>query len=395
MNILLISDAFPPMRTSAAVHMHDLAMEFCNQGTRVTILVPYSGQLTILDMDLPKGLTVLRLKTFRTKDIGYFRRTIAEFLMPYLMFHQFKKSPSYSNEFDGLVWYSPTIFFGPLIRRLKKRFNCKSYLILRDLFPDWALDLGLIKKGPVYFALKQVEYFQYRSADVIGVQAPGNLSYLKKILNLNAHLEVLWSWILPSTETICTVHIENTVLSGRKIFVYAGNMGVAQGVDILLDLVQKLKPHQDLGFVFVGRGSESGRLKTLAHYRGLDNVLFFDEIDSSEISGLYSQCDFGLIALDPRHRTHNIPGKFLSYMQSGLPVLAIVNKGNNLVDLIREERVGKVIDNDSVDSLAKFALELVEEAKIDNNLKERCRLFADRLFAPQVAIKTIMDALRK
>ena len=394
MNLLLISDAFPPMRTSAAVHMHDLAMEFCKQGTQVTILIPYSGQLTNLDMDLPKGLNVLRLKTFRTKDIGYFRRTIAEFLMPYLMFYQFKKSPSFSNEFDGIVWYSPTIFFGPLIRGLKKQFNCKSYLILRDLFPDWALDLGLMKKGPAYFVLKQVEYFQYHSADVIGVQAPGNLSYLKNCSNLKAHLEVLWTWIRPSTESFCTINLENTVLSGRKIFVYAGNMGVAQGMDVLLDLVQKLKPYQDLGFVFVGRGSESVRLKTIAHNRGLDNVLFFDEIDSREISGLYSQCDFGLIALDPRHKTHNIPGKFLSYIQSGLPVLAIVNKGNNLVDLIRKERVGKVIDNDSVDSLAKFALELVEEVKIDSHLSERCRLFADRLFAPQVAVKSIIDALR-
>jgi glycosyltransferase involved in cell wall biosynthesis len=375
--------------------MHDLAMEFCKQGMQVTILTPYSGQLTNLDIDLHKGLNVLRLKTFRTKDIGYFRRTIAEFLMPYLMFYQFKKTPTFRNEFDGIVWYSPTIFFGPLIRDLKKQFNCKSYLILRDLFPDWALDLGLMKKGPAYFALKHVEYFQYHSADVIGVQAPGNLSYLKKCSNLKAHLEVLWTWIRPSTESFCTINLKNTVLSGRKIFVYAGNMGVAQGMDVLVELVEKLKPHQDLGFVFVGRGSESVRLKTIADHRGLDNVLFFDEIDSREISGLYSQCDFGLIALDPRHKTHNIPGKFLSYMQSGLPVLAIVNKGNNLVDLIREERVGKVIDNDSVDSLAKFALELVEEAKTDNNLKERCRLFADRLFAPKVAVKTIMDALRK
>jgi len=395
MNLLLISDAFPPMRTSAAVHMHDLAMEFCKQGMQVTILIPYSGQLTNLDLHLPKGLNVLRLKTFRTKDIGYFRRTIAEFLMPYLVFYQFKKSPSFSNEFDGIVWYSPTIFFGPLIRRLKKKFNCKSYLILRDLVLDWALDLGLMKKGLAYFALKQVEYFQYHSADVIGVQAPGNLSYLKKCSNLKAHLEVLWTWIRPSTESFCTINLENTVLSGRKIFIYAGNMGVAQGMDVLIDLAQKLKTHQDLGFVFVGRGSESVRLKTLAHHRGLDNVLFFDEIDSREISGLYSQCDFGLIALDPRHKTHNIPGKFLSYMQSGLPVLASVNKGNNLVDLIRDEGVGKVIDSDSVDTLAKFALDLVEEAKIDAHQSERCQLLAERLFSPQVAVKSIMDALRK
>jgi len=64
-------------------------------------------------------------------------------------------------------------------------------------------------------------------------------------------------------------------------------------------------------------------------------VLFYDEIDPDEIPGLYAQCHVGIVALDPRHKTHNIPGKFLSYMQSGLPVLASINPGNDLVELIQ------------------------------------------------------------
>ena len=88
-----------------------------------------------------------------------------------------------------------------------------------------------------------------------------------------------------------------------------------------------------MGFLFVGRGSDAQTLRTEARALGLTNVVFFDEIDPDEIPGLYAQCDIGLVSLDRRHKTHNIPGKFLSYMRSGLPVLASVNPGNDILKL--------------------------------------------------------------
>ncbi len=116
-------------------------------------------------------------------------------------------------------------------------------------------------------------------------------------------------------------------------------------MNILLDLAGKLRQRTDVGFLFVGRGSESVRLKTLAKDRKLDNVLFYDEIHPDEIPDLYSQCSAGIVALDPRHKSHNIPGKFLTYMQSGLPVLANVNAGNDLAQMIRDEQVGQVCES--------------------------------------------------
>ena len=89
----------------------------------------------------------------------------------------------------------------------------------------------------------------------------------------------------------------------------------------------------DVGFVFVGRGTDLVRLKTQSEHRELTNILFFDEIEPDEIPGLYAQCDIGLLSLDKKHKTHNIPGKFLSYMRAGLPVLASVNKDNDIIRL--------------------------------------------------------------
>ena len=113
----------------------------------------------------------------------------------------------------------------------------------------------------------------------------------------------------------CSIKINETSLAGRSIFVYAGNMGVAQGLDIIIKLAKVFLPRSDVGFLFVGRGTEVPRLKKISEELNLSNVLFFDEIHPDEIPKLYAQCSVGLIALHARHKSHNIPGKFLTYMQ--------------------------------------------------------------------------------
>jgi glycosyltransferase involved in cell wall biosynthesis len=179
------------------------------------------------------------------------------------------------------------------------------------------------------------------------------------------------------------------------LFDYAGNMGVAQGMGIMLDLAEKLVHRNDVGFLFVGRGSDVKKLAADAKARGLLNVLFQDEIHPDEIPGLYAQRQVGLVALDPRHKSHNIPGKFLTYMQSGLPVLANINAGNDLADIIRDENVGRVSEDGSADTLALLALELIDGLGSDGSNKERSRTLYSNLFAPETAVRQIVAALKK
>jgi hypothetical protein len=187
--------------------------------------------------------------------------------------------------------------------------------------------------------------------------------------------------------------VDQTLLVGRKVFVYAGNMGVAQGMDILLDLAARLQSREDVGFLFVGRGSDAQRLRLDAHARGLTNVLFFDEIDPDEIPDLYAQCSVGLVALDARHKSHNIPGKFLTYMQSGLPVLANVNAGNDLAGLIRSERVGQVCESHRLEDLVQLAQTLLAQVDSDAALSERCTALFDREFSVEQAVRQIVASL--
>jgi glycosyltransferase involved in cell wall biosynthesis len=233
--------------------------------------------------------------------------------------------------------------------------GCKGYLIVRDIFPEWAVDMGLMGRGLPYRFFDAVARYQYSVADVIGVQSTGNQVYFDRWNRRpGRRLEVLQNWLGKTAQKRCSIRISETSLAGRKVFVYAGNMGVAQGMDILLDLAEKLRSRTDVGFLFVGRGSDNARLKAAAQSRQLGNVVFFDEIDPDEIPDLYAQCDAGIVALDPRHKSHNIPGKFLTYMQSGLPVLASINAGNDLAQLIKDGGVGQVCESNQIDELLKF-----------------------------------------
>jgi glycosyltransferase involved in cell wall biosynthesis len=394
MRIALIADTFPPLRTSGAVQLRDLSREFVRQGHELTVLLPAVNLPQPWSLEDVDGVQVLRLRAPRTKDIGYVRRTWGELWMPFAMRRHLRQSPLACHRWDGVVWYAPSIFHGPLAAALKTASACRGYLIIRDIFPEWAVDMGLMGRGLPYRFFDAVARYQYRVADVIGVQTPGNRGYFDKWLRQPGRkLEVLQNWLGKPAQQLCSIRVDQTLIAGRKVFVYAGNMGVAQGMDILLDLAERLQSRDDVGFLFIGRGSDSQRLRDDARARGLLNVLFYDEIDPDEIPDLYAQCAVGLVALDARHKSHNIPGKFLTYIQSGLPVLANVNAGNDLADLIRTERVGQVCESYQLDELELRALALLDAVEVDTQMSGRCIQLFNRQFSSEQAVRQIVTAL--
>ena len=396
MRLALIADTFPPLRTSGAIQLRDLAREFAAQGHELTVMLP-SHDLTRREpwrVEMYDGVQVVRLRAPQTKDIGYARRTLSELAMPYAMLRSLRASPLANQKWDGLIWYSPSIFHAPLVQALKTESDCKSYLIVRDIFPEWAADMQLMGRGPAFQFFRSVARYQYSVADVIGVQTEGNLAYFEQWKRKPKRvLEVLPNWLGKPGARSCSINIADTSLAGRKVFVYAGNMGVAQNMDIVLDAAERLQDRNDLGFLLVGRGSERDRLKRDAETRKLNNTLFFDEIDPDEIPDLYRQCHAGIVSLDPRHKSHNIPGKFLTYMQCGLPVLASVNRDNDLAALIRDNAVGEVLEGGEAGDLAKRIECLLGEDLDSPIIRERCMELFVKKYSSSAAVRNIVERL--
>ncbi|MFT3755231.1 MAG: glycosyltransferase family 4 protein [Pseudoxanthomonas sp.] len=394
MRLLVILDTYVPERISGALQMHDLVREMLRQGHAPTVVVSAPELDAPWRIERVDGVEVLRVRTLRTKDIGKARRALAEWWLPYGLLRGLRRSPLADVRWEGLVWYSPSIFLGPIVARLKRRWGCRGYLILRDLFPDWAVDAGVLRRnGLAYRLFKRVERGQYAVADVIGVQTPANAPLVRRDSPPGARIEVLNNWLAVPAAGDPADDPAQGFLDGRTVFAYTGNMGPAQGMDCLITLAERMQDRPEAAFLFVGRGADVPRLRALAADKGLRNVLFLDEIEAQRIPSLLARCHVGLIALDPRHTTHNIPGKLLTYLHAGLPVLARINPGNDLEALIRDEGIGQVVAGDDDARLLAMAAALLDDPAMRAWMADRGRALARRLFSPTVAVEQVVAGL--
>lgn len=393
MRIALVTDSYAPARTSAAIQMRDLAQELAARGHFTSVLVPESNLGGEWELTRDGATTVLRIRAKRTKDVGKLRRAFAEFLLAYYMTKGLSRSPLAQEHWDGVVWYSPSIFLAPFVKRLKKTSSCRAYLILRDIFPDWAADTGVMRKGVAYWILKFVQRRQNSVADIIGVQSAGNLRHLAAWKKRTGNrVEVLHNWLTTGQYKAPSHLFDASRLRGRRLFVYTGNMGLAQDLGFILELADKLKANPGLGFLFVGRGTEVPALRERAARMHLTNTEFYDEIEPDTVRGLLERCHIGIVALHPGHTTQNIPGKFLSYLHAGLPVLARLNPGNDLVDLISSEGIGLTYTGSSIEEFAETAFALLSLQADFPNMAARARKLGES-FSVERAADQVLEGL--
>jgi len=217
--ILLIVVYYLPSAKSSAKLIHDLACEFRGLGHEVTVLAPDAGLASACAVSCEDGVRVVRVKAGKMDGASKVVRGFNETMLPFILWRRGRKVLQ-AGKFDLIVWYSPSIFFGPLVKRLKKLFKCPSYLVLRDIFPQWAIDTGVMKEGVVsrFFRVKEME--QYEAADIIGVQSPGNLEYFSKNgLSERHHIEVLYNWTKLDEENIPPGNYRKQFgLNGKVVF---------------------------------------------------------------------------------------------------------------------------------------------------------------------------------
>lgn len=394
MRYILITDSYFPESNACSIHMQSLAQAYVSKGHEVTVLTPSSNNELFESSSEHNQVRILRFFRPNIKLSTNFKRFIVELILPIVIYRKFKRTPEYQLNYDGIIWYSPSIFYGYLVSKLKKDFSCKSYLVLRDIFPEWALNLQILKPGIIYRVLKFFERWQYASADMIGVQSPGNLGFLKKYsLDLQFQSEVLWNWSNDSFDKshISELPIEITSLFNKRVIVYSGNMGIAQNIEPFIHLAQLLSENDSIVFLFLGSGVDYRKLRAEASIRKLQNVVFHHEISASLMHMLYSNCALGLVSLDLRHKTHNIPGKFISYIAAGLPVFANINPNNDLKNIIESNNVGVVTSSlAAADLLSEFQVLMHSiENKPNDFFLKNCKALYLKLFQVETAADQI------
>lgn len=388
-NILLLLDRYLPEPLSSAVMFNDLAREFNNRGFKVTIIAGSHKIKSNCEISIENEIKVVRVRTKKLRT-NYFQRTINELFLGRRIWVFTKDKLDYSN-FDLVAYYSPTIFWSSLVNRLRTKYNITSYLVLRDIFPKWAADLGLIRRyGIVYFFFKIFEYKLYRSANYIGVQSPNNQLYFESSRYLDSfNTEVLYNWTsIDTNEKNYSLIRQELNLEDKIIFLYGGNIGVAQDIDNLLDLAKMLLERKEIVFLLVGDGTESKRLDGRIKNENIINTILLPSVTPEAFQGIVSESDVGLISLSRDLKTENYPGKIMSYMKSKKPMLASINDGNELFNMIHNNS-GYVALNGDHNLLLKYAIKMAN----NKSQREEMGMNGFRLLKNQFNVDSAVDKI--
>jgi len=392
---LLCDDYLPNSSRVGAKMLHQLARELVFQGHKVTVVTPGSIVEPISSIpEIIDGVELWRFKSQPIKDLGKFRRAINESLMPFYAW-QFIKRRVKAETFDGIIYYSPSIFFGPVVAKLKKLCNCRSFLVLRDFFPQWAVDINLIKKGSLveqYF--RHFETISYRNADMIGVMSPRNLEIFNQMTGYCYNTSVLRNWASLTSHIVHkdAVNIrKNLGLKDEIIFFYGGNIGHAQDMKNLMRLVKRMQKFKKAHFLFVGQGDEVKLINELAARWNLSNYSYLPSVTQHEYGDILTQIDIGLFSLSAKHTSHNFPGKLLGYMVESLPILGSINQDNDLIDLIHRYEAGYISINGDDELFFDNAVKLYNSAE----LRTKVGLNSNNLLNEQFDVSNTASTITK
>jgi glycosyltransferase involved in cell wall biosynthesis len=291
------------------------------------------------------------------------------------------------------VYYSPSIFWGPLVRRVKELWGCPSYLILRDIFPKWARDCGVMRDGLVFRFFQREAIRQYDQADTIGVESEGNVRYFQsEFPHKHYNVEVLNNWAALEEGTVESgQYREKFGWKDKVVFFYGGNMGVAQGVDTILHLIRAMRPHAEVRFLLVGQGAEIPRIQRAIANESLDNVVLLPAVGQRTYLSMLSEADVGFLSLARELRTHNVPSKALPYMYFSLPILASLNPGNDLASVVHVSEAGFCVETGDLQALVEAAIRLAKDPKLRRHLGANSRRLLETRFSAGAAAKQITE----
>lgn len=316
----------------------DLMRKFRDEGHNVYIVTPFERQFALpTSLSEGDGIHILGVQTFNIQKTNVVEKGIGTILLEY----QYKKAiKKYLNgiSFDLILYSTPPITFTKVVKFLKKKNpEAVAYLLLKDIFPQNAVDLGMFAKGSLfykYFRSKEVNL--YKNSDYIGCMSPANVEF---VLNHNKYITQGKVEVAPNSielvEKPGNIDRENirkryNLPVDKAIFVYGGNLGKPQGVDFLIRCLDANKDRNDCHFLIVGNGTEYPKIENWYRNNASSNTTLLARLPKEEYDFLVQSCDVGLIFLDNRFSIPNYPSRLLSYLEFKMPIIAATDINSDL-----------------------------------------------------------------
>ena len=370
MNILFLSLEVFNSINSRNIYT-DLLREFTKNGHNVYSISPVEkkthGHTTVIK---EKNSILLQLKTGNIQKTNFIEKGISTVTIQNLYIQGIKKYFK-AIKFELILYATPPITFCKVIEFVKKRDGAMSYLMLKDIFPQNAIDLGLFKKYGLtsvlykYFRKKEIKL--YKISDYIGCMSLANAKYL---LKYNPYLDKEQIKICPNAIDIREINITSKeridirkkydIPLDKKIFVYGGNLGKPQGIDFLIDSLRVESNNTNVFFVLVGDGTEFLKLERYIESEKPTNVKLIKRLPKEVYDRMIKSCDVGMIFLDHRFTIPNFPSRILSYMQAKIPVLACTDVNTDVGKVIVDGNFGWWCESNNVEEFHNTVKKICE-----------------------------------
>jgi glycosyltransferase involved in cell wall biosynthesis len=364
----------------------DLIKELASRHINVYVVSPrekrsnLSTELVVID-----NIRILKVQTGNlTSNRSFFEKGISTLLFEHQYLIAIKKY--YSDvQFDMVIYSTPPITMGKIVKYIEKKHNCKSYLILKDIFPQNAVDIGLLREGSIvwrYFRSKEKKL--YEMSDMIGCMSQGNVDYLlkhNKEIN-KSKVEIFPNSINPIARMNSTVKNKEmlkkyNIPEDSTVFVYGGNLGKPQGIDFILEVIENFASVENAFLMIVGNGAEYTRLSNYINNNRFKNLCLIDKLPKIEYDQLLEVADVGLIFLDRRFTIPNFPSRLTAYMEYSLPVLAATDKNTDLKDVIEQSGSGLWSESGDIKSFINNARKLSSDAELREQMGVSGRKFLE------------------
>ncbi len=356
----------------------DLLRKFRDEGHQVHIVTPaerrYKEKTTYVEEE---GFSMLKVKTLNIQKTNFIEKGIANLLLEHQYNHYISKY--FKNiKFDLILYSTPPITFSNVVASLKKRDKAMSYLLLKDIFPQNAVDLSLIRSnGWIHKFFKRKEKQLYRQSDFIGCMSPANVTYL-----LTNHkqipadkIEVCPNSIEPITchkSTLEHIRIREQyqIPKDAVVVVYGGNLGKPQGLSFLPEILETNKHRTDCFFLIIGSGTEKQKLEKWMTERNVSNAKLLSILPKEDYDKLLQACDIGLIMLDRRFTIPNFPSRLLSYLECKMPVLVVTDKVSDMGEIAEENQFGFFSEHGDLSTFNRNLNEFLKTPKLVETMGE-------------------------
>ena len=344
----------------------DLMRKFRDEGHSVYIVTPHERRFGMsTELVERDGVKILGVKTLNIQKTNVVEKGLGTLLIESQYKSAIKKYFA-GIKFDLVLYSTPPITFTKVVKFVKRQNpQAISYLLLKDIFPQNAVDIGMFSKNSLFYKMfRKKEIELYKNSDYIGCMSPANVKF---VVEHNGFIDPSRVEVAPnsieveldekSPEALATERMNirkkyNLPLE-KTLFIYGGNLGKPQGIPFLIECFEALKTRNDIHFVIVGDGTEYCKIQNWMALVKSQNVSLFKRLPKDDYEMLARNCDVGLIFLDHRFTIPNYPSRLLSYLAAKMPIIAATDSNTDIGKIAEENGYGYWCESNDVAAFCK------------------------------------------